>query len=74
MKNEERVVELLAESLRNQDIQSEQLVLLTKKVSIATDNLNTVTGKLDLLVDVVKDLTTVVKSQTSTTRLLLWRG
>ena len=42
MKNEDKIVELLAESLKNQDIQSEKLSVVTEK--------------LDSLVDVVKDV------------------
>ena len=51
MKNEDKIVELLAESLKNQDIQSEKL----EKVS----------SKIDNLVDVVKDLGKAMQTQVS---------
>ena len=51
MKNEDRIVALLEESLKNQDIQSEKL----EKVS----------SKIDDLVDVVKDLGKAMQTQVS---------
>ena len=51
MKNEDRIVELLAESLKGQDVQSEKL--------------ETVSTKLDSLVDVVKDMNKALQSQLS---------
>ena len=56
MKNEDKIVELLAESLKNQDIQSE-------KLSTVTEKLSTVTEKLDSLVDVVKDVAHALQHQ-----------
>ena len=58
MENEDKIVELLAESLKNQDIQSE-------KLNRVSDGLETVNNKLDEVVDVVKDLGNILKSQVS---------
>ena len=49
MKNEDKIVELLAESLKNQNIQSEKLSIVTEK--------------LDSLVDVVKDVAHALQHQ-----------
>ena len=49
MKNEDKIVELLAESLKNQDIQSEKLSIVTEK--------------LDSLVDIVKDVAHALQHQ-----------
>jgi hypothetical protein len=49
MKNEDKIVELLSESLKTQDIQSEKL--------------SVVTAKLDSLVDVVKDAAHALQHQ-----------
>jgi hypothetical protein len=51
MKNEDRIVELLTESLKGQDVQSEKL--------------ETVSTKLDSLVDVVRDMNKALQSQLS---------
>ena len=62
MKNEDRIVELLAESLINQDIQSEKLSTFSRNLEIQNQKLDTVTSKLDDLVDVVKDLGKAMQS------------
>jgi len=64
MENEDKIVELLAESLKNQDIQSE-------KLNRVSDGLETVNNKLDEVVDVVKDLGNVLKSQVSVMERLI---
>jgi ABC-type transporter Mla subunit MlaD len=63
MNNEDKIVELLAESLKNQDIQSEKLSSVTEKLSSVTEKLDSVTEKLDSLVDVVKDVVHALQHQ-----------
>ena len=63
MENKDRIVELLAESLRNQDIQSEKLSTFSRNQEIQNQKLDTVSSKLDKLVDVVKDLGKAMQSQ-----------
>lgn len=56
MTHEDKIVELLEKSLKNQDVHSEKLDTISEKLEIVSEKLGTVTGELDSLVDVVKDI------------------
>ncbi|MEM6523965.1 MAG: hypothetical protein AAGF85_04790 [Bacteroidota bacterium] len=65
MKNEDKIVELLAESLKRQDQMAEILRDQTLKLSKQSDILTQQDAKLDTVVDVIKDLAEAVKHNTN---------
>lgn len=56
MKNEDKIIEILAESLKKQDQMAEILKGQAKTLSKQSEILNEQGGKLDTVVDVIKDL------------------
>ncbi len=71
MKNEDRIVELLSESLLKQDVQAELIVKNTQHIDVLSDQIGRMSDRMDTLIDVTIDMAKAIKKNSENGEALL---